>query len=147
LLSPPEDLAEDALVAALSREWGVSVAAIAYRPLGFGSHHWAVIDRAGTEWFATVDDLDRKRLSAQDSCDELEAALEGARVADCGPYARQAADLFVTHAAAIRELLARYDVLTAGVDPHRAVLTHGEPHPGNTMRTADAGGWSTGTPR
>jgi spectinomycin phosphotransferase/16S rRNA (guanine(1405)-N(7))-methyltransferase len=60
-------------------------------------------------------------------------------VADCGPYARQAADLFVTHAAAVRHLLARYDVLTAGVDPHRAVLTHGEPHPGNTMRTAD--GW------
>jgi len=38
-------------------------------------------------------------------------------------------------------LLDRYDVLAnaARRRPERAVLTHGEPHPGNTMLTA--GGW------
>lgn len=74
--------------------------------------------------------------------DQLEAAIEpGAPVPDCGPYASQAARLVTGHAGAIRRLLARYDELTAQAraQPERAVVTHGEPHPGNMMRTAD--GW------
>jgi spectinomycin phosphotransferase/16S rRNA (guanine(1405)-N(7))-methyltransferase len=45
------------------------------------------------------------------------------------------------HAAPLQRLLARYDalVLKARAQGARTVLTHGEPHPGNTMRTAD--GW------
>jgi spectinomycin phosphotransferase/16S rRNA (guanine(1405)-N(7))-methyltransferase len=39
----------------------------------------------------------------------------------------------------VRAVLARYDALAARADRRRAVLTHGEPHPGNTMRTA--AGW------
>ena len=63
----------------------------------------------------------------------------GAR--DVGPYARPAARLIQEHAAPIRRLLARYDrlVTAARTQPARTVLTHGEPHPGNTMLTA--GGW------
>jgi spectinomycin phosphotransferase/16S rRNA (guanine(1405)-N(7))-methyltransferase len=74
--------------------------------------------------------------------DELEAALDrGAEVAECGPYARPAAALVAGHAPVIRRRLARYDELAAQgcARPDRMVLTHGEPHPGNTMLTA--AGW------
>jgi spectinomycin phosphotransferase/16S rRNA (guanine(1405)-N(7))-methyltransferase len=237
VLHPPEDLDETTLTAALTREWGVAVASTTYLPLGFGSHHWAVADEAGGCWFATVDELRRKRRSAQESYDSaylrLRAALDAARglrdtgatfvvapvttagdeplarvgprhaltlfplvtgdsfgfdqydgddhrlgvlemllgvhrapaavrdrapvddhevqhrdaleavlagdMPDSGPYAVRASDLFAEHREPIRRLLKRYDELAAGVDPARAVLTHGEPHSGNTMRTPD--GW------
>ncbi len=74
--------------------------------------------------------------------DELEAACAPAgEVADCGPYARPVSLLARQHAAPLQRLLARYDalVLAARAQGARTVLTHGEPHPGNTMLTAD--GW------
>jgi hypothetical protein len=74
--------------------------------------------------------------------DELEAACApDGDVADCGPYARPMSLLARRHAAPIQRLLARYDalVLQARTQGTPAVLTHGEPHPGNTMLTA--GGW------
>ena len=74
--------------------------------------------------------------------DELEAACAAdGDVADCGPYARPLSLLARQHAAPIQRLLARYDalVLEARAQGTPTVLTHGEPHPGNTMLTAD--GW------
>jgi aminoglycoside phosphotransferase (APT) family kinase protein len=74
--------------------------------------------------------------------DALEAACDPAReTRDCGPYTRAVARLVQQNTAPIRRLLARYDdlVVQTGFEPSRAVLTHGEPHPGNTMLTA--GGW------
>lgn len=74
--------------------------------------------------------------------DQLEAAFDPGRDAgECGPYALPVSRLVREHAASLRRLLARYDglVAQARAEPARAVLTHGEPHPGNTMRTAD--GW------
>lgn len=73
--------------------------------------------------------------------DELEAAVGSAGAADCGPYARPAALLLVQNAVPIRRLLARYDALVAAGRSRASatVLTHGEPHPGNTMLTP--GGW------
>ncbi len=66
------------------------------------------------------------------------AALNG-RLADrpdLGPYARPAAELLTSHATVLRRELARYDTLVSGArsQPPDLVLTHGEPHPGNTMR-------------
>ncbi len=60
---------------------------------------------------------------------------------DAGPYARPAARVLSGHAAALRRALARYDQLAAAARAGSAasVLTHGEPHPGNMMRTPD--GW------
>jgi aminoglycoside phosphotransferase (APT) family kinase protein len=58
---------------------------------------------------------------------------------DEGPYSQPAARLLAQHAPDLDRLRARYENLVARVDPTRAVLTHGEPHPGNTMRTPD--GW------
>lgn len=69
---------------------------------------------------------------------ELEAALAG-DMPDAGPYSAPAALLVSSCAGEVHRRLARYDALVSAADPGRAVLTHGEPHPGNTMRTAD--GW------
>jgi len=240
VLAPPDGLSEDVLVSVLATAWGVSAASMVYRPVGFGSHHWEVVDAGGGRWFLTVDDLVVKRHSRREPLgvafdrlraalaaagdlrdsgagfvvapvptdggaplarphdrfgvalypfvdgrsftwgefstpehrravldlvvavhtapavarrramvdgfwiphrDELEAALAGDPVDDCGPYARAAAALLTENAAPIRGLIARYDELAVrgGSEPSRAVLTHGEPHPGNTMWTAD--GW------
>ena len=74
--------------------------------------------------------------------DALQAAIDQAdEVENCGPYARATAALLVENAAPIQRLLARYDELVreGRRTPSRAVLTHGEPHPGNTMRSCE--GW------
>jgi Phosphotransferase enzyme family len=82
---------------------------------------------------------------------ELEAACAPATpAADCGPYARAASALVQQNAAAIRHQLARYDGLVASarsLPPERAVLTHGEPHPGNTMLAAGGLAGSPGDSR
>jgi spectinomycin phosphotransferase/16S rRNA (guanine(1405)-N(7))-methyltransferase len=241
VLAPPDGLTAETLASALARGWGLTVAGLDYRPVGFGSHHWVVVDGGGGRWFATVDDLEAKRHSrheapaaaldrlraslataralrdhgrafvvapvstrdgeplvrvdnrfaaalypfvegesfawgefagadhrqalldlviavhtAPDAArrralpddfviphrDEVEAALDpAAGVAPCGPYAEPAATLLRQNAAPIRRLLARYDaqVVAARAQASRAVLTHGEPHPGNTMSTT--AGW------
>jgi spectinomycin phosphotransferase len=53
-----------------------------------------------------------------------------------GPYARRVISMLAAHSTALGAALARYGDLVAGVraDPPPLVLTHGEPHPGNTMR-------------
>ncbi|MFC7274890.1 phosphotransferase family protein [Paractinoplanes rhizophilus] len=66
--------------------------------------------------------------------DFLRAAPTGDRWA-AGPYAAAAQDLLATHAAKIEGWLARLADLAAGFGPAR-VVTHGEPHPGNILRTA-----------
>jgi spectinomycin phosphotransferase/16S rRNA (guanine(1405)-N(7))-methyltransferase len=76
--------------------------------------------------------------------DELELALDRvdpAQVSERGPFSRPMAALLRAHRAPIRALLARYGDLVARArsNPGRAILTHGEPHPGNTMLTAE--GW------
>jgi len=62
----PEELPESDLAAVLAREWGIDVAELIYRPVGFGSHHWEVLDAGGTRWFATVDDLATRRLRREE---------------------------------------------------------------------------------
>ncbi|MFI6759838.1 phosphotransferase family protein [Micromonospora sp. NPDC050417] len=241
MLTPPGDISEDVLVAALHRAWGLTVASLTYRPVGWGSHHWEVVDTGGGRWFLSLDELEIKRHSRTESLDgafgRLRAALDAARalrqqgtsivvapvstsdnesltrlserfslalyphvdgesfawgdysapghraalldlvvavhaapeavrghamaddfavphrdeleaglrsgddVEDCGPYARPSATLVAAHASPLRRLLGHYDdlVVAARAQPSRAVLTHGEPHSGNSMLTAE--GW------
>lgn len=229
------------LLPVLAGGWRVAAASMTYRPVGFGSHHWEIVDTAGVRWFVTGDELDVKRHSPAEplasAFDRLRDALAAAtalreqghrfvvapvpttdgqplvraghrfgvavypfvdgqrfgwgefstpahrhavldlvttvhsapasvrRLApaddfaiphraelvggldrlggfeDCGPYARATADLLAEHAAPILRLFARYDRLASAGrrQPSRAVLTHGEPHPGNTMLAPD--GW------
>jgi spectinomycin phosphotransferase len=55
--TPPQNLKEDAISAALSAHWNVESAALTYMPLGFGSHHWIAETTDGDKWFVTIDDL------------------------------------------------------------------------------------------
>jgi hypothetical protein len=77
---------------------------------------------------ARVDDFAVPHLSTLD-----------APMPDAGPYSARVVALLAAHDPEVRALLGRYRDLVARADPARAVLTHGEPHPGNTMLTAD--GW------
>ncbi len=73
--------------------------------------------------------------------DELERALDDVtRPWDGGPYAERARTLLADRAAGVARELRRFDELVRGAlaRPERSVLTHGEPHVGNTIRT-DAG--------
>jgi hypothetical protein len=236
VLSPPDDLTESTLAAALTREWGVAVSALAYQRVGFGSHHWSATDPTGRNWFVTVDDLETRRRSRADPLDQahrrlgaaldaaralwdagakfvvapvptaggatvsrvsarytaaiypyvegesygwgefaeaghrdavlamvrdvhaapervrrhalvddfgvahrdaLESVLDGTAAIGAGPYAARTAELIADRAEVVRALLARYDAMVASADKGRAVLTHGEPHAANTMRTED----------
>jgi aminoglycoside phosphotransferase (APT) family kinase protein len=226
VLTPPAGLPEETLGTVLAREWGIPVKSLTYRPVGFGSHHWELVDTAGSRWFVTVDEpadpgkldaslrvaadlyatghtfvvapvpamsaatavrsgpftiavypfvdgasfewnafngpahrqatldmiirlhtappIARRHARVDDFAvphrDEVEAALR-APGEPCGPYAGPAADLLAEHRRPLRRVLARYDelVLQSRGEPVRAVLTHGEPHSGNTMRTPT--GW------
>ncbi|TKK83827.1 hypothetical protein FDA94_32470 [Herbidospora galbida] len=58
-----------------------------------------------------------------------------------GPFGARAADLLASRAEVLKSQFGRYDTLVHDALQlrDRMVLTHGEPHPGNTMRTRD--GW------
>ncbi len=71
-------------------------------------------------------------------------SVSGADVADLaelGPYAHRTRELVAACQVPIRQSLAHYDALAAEVRAGSTpmVLTHGEPHPGNTMLTS--AGW------
>jgi hypothetical protein len=83
MLTPPHDLSEGTLASVVSAGWGVGAAAISYRPIGWGSHHWEVAGVSGDRWFLTVDELESKRASQDEPLDQtfagLRAALRAAR--------------------------------------------------------------------
>ncbi len=56
-----------------------------------------------------------------------------------GPFGERAADLLASRAGVLETRFRRYDALVHDALKlrDRMVLTHGEPHPGNTMRTRD----------
>jgi spectinomycin phosphotransferase len=66
---------------------------------------------------------------------ELEAALgELSQPWSGGPYSEPARRLLARHAARLGRALARFDELVRAGGSGPAVITHGEPHPGNIMR-------------
>ncbi len=72
--------------------------------------------------------------------DALEATLtETAAAWGPGPYAERLRALVKEHSVALRAALTRYDRLVDEVTDRgpRCVPTHGEPHPGNRIATAD----------
>lgn len=79
MLTPPDGLSTETMVHVLHQQWGLEVSSIEYRAVGFGSHHWQVVDSADTARFVTVDELSTKRLSLSDDddhgFDRLYAAL------------------------------------------------------------------------
>jgi hypothetical protein len=78
MLTAPDDLPPETIVAALAEHWGLAVDTVIYRPVGWGSHHWA----ARNQWFVTVDELEVKRHTEGEALDlaydRLRAALAAA---------------------------------------------------------------------
>ena len=95
---------------------------------------------AGVRDCAPVDDFAIQKRDGLDA--SLREGGVGGVASSAGPYAAQVAQLVADHATALRAALATYDDLADRARRRTdaaLVLTHGEPHPGNTMRTAD--GW------
>jgi Phosphotransferase enzyme family len=89
VLTPPDGLSEHVLKSELARGWDVDMSSLAYRAVGFGSHHWEAVDAAGASWFVTVDELQTKQRSLDESLaaafGRLRASLWAARdLRDCG---------------------------------------------------------------
>ena len=99
-------------------------------------HHRAVLDLVVALHTTTIP----TRARADDLGIPHRAALTADRADghDHGPYSRRAAHLLAGHRTAIRRRLAEYDALVP-TQPSTVVITHGEPHPGNTMLTTQ--GW------
>jgi spectinomycin phosphotransferase/16S rRNA (guanine(1405)-N(7))-methyltransferase len=57
VLTPPTGLSDGDLERLIEQAWGVGVASLDYRPVGFGSHHWIATDNQGNRHFVTVDEL------------------------------------------------------------------------------------------
>ena len=74
----PPGLADDVLAGALADGWGLRLSAMAYLPVGAGSHHWRVSDGRGGTWFVTVDDLDARRDDPTESRAAVSARLDAA---------------------------------------------------------------------
>jgi hypothetical protein len=55
---PPTDLSEAELRTALIAGWRIEPSSLAYAPVGFGSHHWIIVESASRRWFVTADTVD-----------------------------------------------------------------------------------------
>jgi spectinomycin phosphotransferase/16S rRNA (guanine(1405)-N(7))-methyltransferase len=69
----------------------------------------------------------------------LESLADLSKPWTAGPFGERARGLLTQHADAVIDVLDRFDRLAGAVRnrPDRLVLTHGEPHAGNTITTAD----------
>jgi spectinomycin phosphotransferase/16S rRNA (guanine(1405)-N(7))-methyltransferase len=82
VLTPPDDLPDEALLDTVDRAWGVSGGSVEYRPVGFGSHHWEL--RAGdARWFLNADELEVKRHTAGELLEAAYGRLRAALAAAC----------------------------------------------------------------
>ncbi len=83
MLTRPADLSDLDMIESLRSGWALESGAVEYSPVGFGSHHWRVVDAAERRWFVSVDDLEARRRSAgespEDAYGRLRAALLTAR--------------------------------------------------------------------
>ena len=83
-MTPPADFPSALVASALGELWGICVAEIRHAAVGFGSHHWNVVDVDGLRWFATLDDYAGDSAAAERG-GALGSAFRSARaLADSG---------------------------------------------------------------
>ncbi len=78
MLTRPVGLSEQTLGRVAAKSWGLAVASIDYRAVGFGSYHWELVDGRGTRWFLTVDDLASKQHARNETLDAAFSRLRAA---------------------------------------------------------------------
>ena len=71
MITPPDDLTDDELLATLRSGWDLDPHQLRYAAVGFGSHHWILTERSGRRWFVTSDVVARPGSEAR-----LQAALD-----------------------------------------------------------------------
>ena len=106
--SRPFDLSDAVVAVAVSDGWNLQSTTAAYRPVGFGSHHWAIEDGAGGRWFASVDVLVEGDPGA--SFERLADALDLAVEARDAGLSFVVAPVRLPDGAALRRLLGRYAI-------------------------------------
>ncbi len=144
------DISDSDVAAALDRQWALTVQDLSYLSVGFGGYHWRAAGQTGSRWFVTVSDLASPwvpdlraamvparplELATRQAIDQALGSLGGPWTG--GPYAGPGRDLLARYERPLRQALARFDGL---LDRLRGagrpyVITHGEPHPGNLLRT------------
>ncbi len=73
---PPTDLSEAELRTALVAGWRIEPSSIAYAPVGFGSHHWIIVESASRRWFVTADTVDDSSTRLADLSAALRTTLD-----------------------------------------------------------------------
>ena len=71
----PADLSDAELRTALIAGWRIEPSSIAYAPVGFGSHHWTVVESASRRWFVTADAVADSSTRLADLSAALRTAL------------------------------------------------------------------------
>lgn len=72
------ELTDAAVARAVAEGWGFAVRSCAHLGVGFGGHHWRVVDEWGRAWFVTVDDLAGRRANEDEPLDVVAGRLAGA---------------------------------------------------------------------
>jgi spectinomycin phosphotransferase len=67
----PHDLTDADVGAAVAARWPIVAKTVSYLPVGFGSHHWLVVEPTGRRWFVTADAV----ADSEPRLAELTAAL------------------------------------------------------------------------
>ena len=109
--TPPTELSDAAVIAALAAGWGLRGAEVEYLPVGFGSHHWRARAHHGPR-FVTADDLDERRRAADEPRDatfeRLRAALRTARALRDAGLVFVVAPIPTTHGEVVRRVSDRF---------------------------------------
>lgn len=155
MFTRPDDLSDEAVASALRSLWGIEIDDISYSAVGFGSHHWTAVAQ-GITWFLTVDDLEARRRSADetraDAVHRLTAALSTARSLNEGGRSYVVAPVPSSRGATVERLgeryaLAVYPYVDGQTGPwgryegredrlaviERLVEIHSAPHPDSTL--------------
>jgi hypothetical protein len=118
VLTRPDELTDEQIVAELAVGWGFRAETCSYLPVGFGSHHWLATDAAGNQLFLIVHDLPTMLRSQADTADAAFGRLQTAL--RCAVSLRRDADLEFVVAPlpaaggeVMRRLSARYSLAAA----------------------------------
>jgi hypothetical protein len=71
----PADLSVSELRTALVTGWRIEPSSIAYASVGFGSHHWTVVEPSSQRWFVTADAIADSSTRLADLSGALRTAL------------------------------------------------------------------------
>ena len=129
----PGHIDQRGLARILRERWGLASGRLRHLPVDFGDHHWKLTDATAVA---------RRTAPARSRCPAslpvLEAALgELGRPWHGGTYGEPARQLLARHARRVGSALVRFDELVcAAARCGPPVITHGEPHTGNILRSA-----------